>query len=284
MLLAQYKTAPALLDEVLSYSEKGCQHDYKLNRARSTFPSQDERPDTSTEWQVSAVCFRCRCHLDLKIGFSQSEFPCPNSNFPLHHFIPTGSSNRDGRFVARYGCSAQYCRATLVLNIQSAILQPADIALLTDRNALKVRFKTTKESHATAEEITPKQALETFRSYVRDSVDNSSEAKRIPAKNKRFMGALGEDARDLLIRLGFRYSPPTGDPPMGYWHLPRPVDETRGIDEPFQSMLADVGDEVNALIEFIVSADQNLPKEDSLRTEVLAVREMERLLGTLSCR
>ena len=276
---ARNKTAPALIEDLLSYGARTCRHVYRTNHERSNLPNLDETPSKSTVWHVVAICCRCRCHLELTIRFHQSSYACPNTHYPLHHFLWEGDSNNDGRLVVRFECTSLMCQAALVIQIQSPLLSATEIAYLTDKAALKTRYELTLQEHSKAIEITPKEALDTFKSYVRDSITNDDPQKKIPEHNKRFMGALGHEAGELLTKLGFRYSPPNATQHIAYWYLPKPVDAVRGTDEPFKTFLQDNKDEIDVLIETIAYQERGSDLGDSINSTF--TKDVQRLLGSL---
>ena len=279
-MTSRNQTAPCLTEELFAYYQQTCKHAYRTNHERSALPTLDERPNAQTVWHANLVCSKCRCRLTLTVSFDASDVPCPNSQYPLHHFVWQGSSNHDGRVIVHLVCSAPRCRARLVVQIQTGIITSADIAMLTDRGYLRSRYETARKDHASASELSPAQALEVFRSYVRDAAINSDANKRVPAQNRRFQGALGKDAENLLTRLGFRYEVEDTERALAHWYLPRPVDVERGIDQPLKSMLEDVKDELDILIE----QQRGLETVSVASGSASSFRDIERLLGSLNCR
>jgi len=103
-IFARYETAPCVLQDIIAYEphdaashykdtsffKNKCSHALVTQYDRSRIPELDERPDLGTVWKVAAVCRECRCHLSVVIAFGESVehvlFPCPNREFPLHHF------------------------------------------------------------------------------------------------------------------------------------------------------------------------------------------------------
>ncbi|KAI9728402.1 MAG: ubiquitin-specific protease ubp2 [Chrysothrix sp. TS-e1954] len=167
----------------------------------------------------------------------------------------------------------------LVFQLSTAFLSSTDIGILTDRARLRARYEKARTDHANVTELTPSLALDTFKSYVRDSATNDDANKRIPSQNRRFQSALGgDDTHNLLTRLGFRLQGPTANQTSAQWFLPKPIDVDRGTDQPLQSMLEDVKDELNVLIEHHKSLETN----STVRGPPISTfaRDAERLMGS----
>lgn len=284
-------TAPALLQDLLQYNPRPaqgglaqtkCQHDYTANHSASVLPELDERAASDTRWSISCVCQDCRCHLDLSIDFHNSLAPCPNSDFPLHHFLLVKKSEVDPD-ETRFQCSASECHAVLSTRIRLPVLSAQDVFLLTDTDAVERRLKKSAELHEDIPEQKPINTLKTFSSYIRDSLQADSN-KKVPAQNKRFMLSLGDDAADLLIRLGFTYVGPANDTNLAYWYLPKPVNAAGEVsDIELKTLLEDTKDELAILMRQRPEAERRSVGEWSQRGPS-SKRALERILGMQDCR
>lgn len=267
------RTAPCLLQELLVYDPRperltNCSHQFAIKSDRSVLPELDQRPDIDTRWELLTICQLCRCHLDLDISFAASILSCPAQDFPLHHFLlqkhtePTPGARQNS---FDFACSNTQCHADLRVCSRTPALNQDDVRLLTDPVLLKTRWKNARLQNADLPEPPIAETLDAFRSYLRDAIANKSDSKRIPVKNKRFLTALGADAKSLMERLGFIYEPEDeqAGSPLAYWRLPIP-------DDSLKALLEDVRDEVD-----IFTA--------SKRT-ITSTREFERVLSTQNCR
>lgn len=88
-------------------------------------------------------------------------------------------------------------------------ISAADVKLLTEEAALQRRYEEAVQTHPEREGwrlATPVDTLFRLRRYIGDALNPDHNKRRFPANNKRFMEAFGEDCRDLLNRLGFKYA------------------------------------------------------------------------------
>lgn len=192
-----------------------CKHEYTTKREQSLTPPLDVRPDGGSEYKVAVVCRKCRIHADVYIAYPDASDPCPNGEFPLHHFQRHGAGDFKGsdRIVYGWQCSAPQCRAWLRITFRTSRISPAERDLLTNTEALKSRFKDEVEDNPEREGIkqaTPMDALGRLRKYITDSLNPEQEKRSFPANNKRFQEAFGMRGRvhsceRLLEKLGFTY-------------------------------------------------------------------------------
>lgn len=283
-------TAPSLLQELLQYDPRlaqdgsqqaKCRHDYTTNYNTSTLPKLDERPDQNTSWAISCVCQRCRCHLSLSIDFRACFAPCPNSDFPLHHFLLQPDSDATNG-IFNFRCSASNCQAVLCTGVRQPILSPQDVFLLTDTQTLHARFERAAVVHPELQEQKPINSLKTFASYIRDSLLNDSN-KKVPVQNKRFMISLGSNAGDLLERLGFTHTSPDKTIDNDYWFLPKPVDSTGQVtDIDLKTLLENTRDELGILMKQRPEPEKFSAGELS-QWGTSSMKDLERILGTLDC-
>ncbi len=302
---ARYETAPCVLQDIIAYEphdaashykdtsffKNKCSHALVTQYDRSRIPELDERPDLGTVWKVAAVCRECRCHLSVVIAFGESVehvlFPCPNREFPLHHFrrqLPSDEAADDGGSTCySFECTSPHCRARLKVEIRLPILEPKDILLLTDRNLLKARLQAALVSNPNAQAVEPIQVLTTLRAYIGDSLKERGN-DHFPAMNKRFMVSLGPDATELITRFGFTYVEQDKETGNASWYLPRPAAHTgEHREDSLRAMLEDIRDELTILM------CQRPDQEKKLLTEAFhlsppANKDLERLLGILDCR
>lgn len=285
-------TAPFLLQELLTTNSKspafedvlpGCQHDYYTVPERSVLPQLDERPGASTKWHAEAICRHCRCHLRIAIDFSQSSDPCPTQDYPLHHFrIEEEPGIYDRVQTVNFVCGGPQCKAHVTAEVRAPFLKNADVTSLTSIAALKERIAARARDGYGLEDPgphTPAMALNTFQSYVRDSLKDN-ETKRIPTKNRKFMLALGDEASPLLLRLGFAFEPPAPDLNYGHWRLPKAASTSEGV---LRLALSDVFDELGALLLQRPEAER-VQTEVTIRQPPSSLKDLERTLGCLDCK
>lgn len=191
-----------------------CRHDYKTKVDQSVTPPLDLRPDGTAKYKLAVVCKKCRIHADVGIQYARATNPCPNSEYPLHHFQRLKSEDEvtDKRIRYVWQCSAPQCQAKLHIHYRRAKLPDAERDLLTNTEQLKRRYETVVAQDPTREGVrqaTPMEALTRLRKYVHDSLNPQHSRRKFPANNKRFMeafGVYGQDCKELLERLGFKYA------------------------------------------------------------------------------
>lgn len=249
------KTAPRLVQDLLSYDPRrslpsgwniltdpapqfhrdvllpalvakgSCRHKYMTKLDQSQLPTPDRNPERSTSYKVASFCHECRCHLLLIVEFQNGngERPCPNSQYPLHHFIhhPQSSSRRrssvDGRKSdrwvdqQRFECSSPCCPAVLTIRISPPRITAEWETLLTDEKLVRERAEAVmKLAPDRFEGIAPPlpiNVLLNLRSYLNNALRNP-EVKKIASLNKKFVtcfGDFGQPCRDLLEYLEFKY-------------------------------------------------------------------------------
>ena len=158
------------------------------------------------EYEVRAVCRKCRIHLELVIAYDPySQRPCPNIDYPLHLFVYKGVL---GPAEFAFDCSSPDCGARLRVHYTEPEISDADLELLIHSDNLKRRYELAVGRDATRHGFllaTPVQTLWKLRRYIRDSLKPDSAGKKIPKANKRFLESFGDDCAELLTRLGFKY-------------------------------------------------------------------------------
>lgn len=294
----RWKTAPLLLQELFDHDPRQhtqaqpverCLHAYKTNPLLSHIPVLDERPWPGTQWSITCTCSLCRSHLDLGVAFTDGQQPCPNADYPLHHFEHLlDSPATQPRGVLPGGeahvCTALGCRAAVVARARPPILSPADVVFLTSKDAHARRRQLLAMQRNMQDFQSPGTTLHTFIRYIDDAIGASpGQVQRIPEFNKRFMLTLGSEGSDLLTRLGFTYAPPPTTGQGGFWHLPD-VNLGPGND-PFQSVAAKLQDARNELI--ILMAEQPVTEQDpdlkERQNPVDSGLDIQRMLGMLDC-
>lgn len=250
------KTAPRLIQDLLSYDPRclppsgrniltdpapqfhkdvvlpalvgkgSCRHKYMTKLDQSQLPAPDRKPERSNSYKVASFCYECRCHLLMIVEFQNGngERPCPNSQYPLHHFIhhPQSSSRRQNsvdthrgdRWVdqQRFECSSPYCPAVVTVRIRPPRITAQWKTLLTDEQLVRERAEAVmKLAPDRFEGIAPPlpiNVLLNLRSYISNALRNP-EVKKIASLNKKFVtcfGDFGQPCRDLLEFLGFTYN------------------------------------------------------------------------------
>ncbi|KAK4981393.1 ubiquitin-specific protease ubp2 [Elasticomyces elasticus] len=256
---AQGKTAPKLIQDLLDYdpqrplpghnviadppprfvegqptptvvSPSRCKHAYIVKDAQSKLPELDTRPDASVVYKLASVCKYCRLHVDVKIDFrrdSRQARPCPNQDYPLHHFTLLSAPAQDATSAADrhpsydFWCNGPDCPAVLSIRYRPAELTAQHIHLLTNPLLLQKRYEAVVRQDPTREDVRiarGNEVLRRLRTYISHSLNENHTKRPIPGHNKRFLEAFGDDCTRLLVSLGFRYEEPAGD--IAVWHLP----------------------------------------------------------------
>lgn len=130
--------------------------------------------------------------------------PCPNPDFPLHHFAVGQTEPANYNFI----CTAPECRAGLKVVYTPSVISEDDLELLTNVEALQRRYEAAVARDSTRAGIklsSPATTLWKLRRYIRDALKPDSAGKKIPAINKRFLESFGDECNDLFTRLGFKY-------------------------------------------------------------------------------
>lgn len=194
------------------YQPGACAHEYATKHAQSILPPLDLRSDGATQFKLAVVCRMCRLHADIYINCSHSTKPCPNEQYPLHHFQFLSDAPDAQRIKYIWQCSSRACAAHLQITFRQPRLTEKDRDLLCNTDRLRRRYETIKANEPEREGMrlaTPIDALTRLRRYIRDSLDANQTRRSIPANNKRFQeafGWLGGDCKELLTRLGFKYA------------------------------------------------------------------------------
>lgn len=190
---------------------------------QSFLPQAEQKRSTGNPSKVSAVCWKCRYHLQLVVsstpGIGQSSQGFPDH---LHHLVYKSGRQKGGASPAEvspkgqtvetflYECSYLTCPVTVSVRIASPILADEWVRLLVDPDLLRQRADEAIATHPERLEgvgrPSPITVLENLRTYISNALHNSQHSKSISAINKRFMtcfGVEGRPCKDLLEFLGF---------------------------------------------------------------------------------
>ncbi|OQE96419.1 hypothetical protein PENNAL_c0001G03802 [Penicillium nalgiovense] len=207
-------------------SPEACRHNYVLKEDQ-TFTSEPEhrrRPGTSSK--VSAICAKCRCHLQVVVNYTShiNTFGQKQGKH-LHHLVYQSGRQKSGLALPEetpkgqvaetyhYQCSYISCSAMISLRILSPILSPEFIRLLTDKDLLRKRAEEATATYAESMEgmgdPQPINVLDNLRLYITNALRNPQRSKPISSVNKRFMhsfGVEGAACKELLEFLEFMYN------------------------------------------------------------------------------
>jgi ubiquitin carboxyl-terminal hydrolase 25 len=190
-----------------------CSHDYTIKRSQSVTPPLDLRPDGRTKYKLALVCKKCRIHTDVKIDYTRATNPCPNSDYPVHHFQPLDEDVVTGNRISySWQCSAPQCQAHLQISYRMARISDKEKDLLTNTELLRRRYETlvaTEPEREGLRQAVPMEALSRLKKYTSDALKPDRSRDSFPANNKRFQeafGVEGQDCHSLLTRLGFKYA------------------------------------------------------------------------------
>lgn len=163
---------------------------------------------------VAVICKKCRIHAVVHIDFAYASNPCPNSQYPLHHFQRLHAEDRATSDSIDYAwqCSASECGAHLKITFRMPRLSPQQKDILTDTELLRRRYEAIvgmDPNRDGVRQATPMDSLARLRKYVKDALDPKHSKRTFPANNKRFMEAFGmhgRDCADILTRFGFKHA------------------------------------------------------------------------------
>ncbi|KAI9840285.1 MAG: ubiquitin-specific protease ubp2 [Thelocarpon superellum] len=323
------KTAPRLIEDLLRYdplypSRQGynvlthpapkvedgrqapgpvpgaCRHKYMIKHAQSLLPTLDARPDTSTIYKLGAFCVDCRTHLDLTVDFRGAHLkaqPCPNREYPLHHFrhLPPASRaptppEQAGRTAQeteshRFECSSPSCPAVLTIFVKPPRLTSAFVSLLTDQAMIKARVQPVLDAaperfrgYGIPDGV---EVLSNVKQYLTDAMRDST-GRRVNASNKRFLTSLGDPCREILEYLGFRWSEDrTEEGGQQFWSLPKVQTAADGpqYQDHGSIVVDDVDKELMVLINARLAADKS--QKTAVFQPLAALKDLERCLGCL---
>lgn len=264
-MLARNQTTPCLLQEIIRFNfqpavtenngpSPSCNHVYVSNPNRTRVPSLKHLPSASTTYSVAGTCQHCRRHFDALLDFPANTQPCPSQTYPFHLFQYKRRDEEqnlgiDTNQVMRFQCSAETCRAELILMYRLPVLEKDDIAFLTSPDLLEARARTAQLIYPEGRVKSALEVLKTFRTAVVDSLEKEDKDMRdIPVDNKVFKYTLGDGVDDLFTRLGFSKIVSSGKAKV-HWRLPRPAPHP--LDPMYDNMrtrLEDVRDELSIMM------------------------------------
>ncbi|OKO92627.1 hypothetical protein PENSUB_12612 [Penicillium subrubescens] len=216
-----------------------CQHTYitKENQTYLATAEQRRRPGISSK--LSAVCSKCRYHLQVVMhhSISGNAFALSSMAGHVHHLVYKSGRQQGSRMAEEvtdkgqvvetyhYQCSHVPCSAMVSLRILSPLINPQFLELLSDPDLIRERAE---EAIADQPERlegmaipTPITVLDNLRLYLHNALHSHERSKAISSSNKRFMlsfGLEGTACKDVLEFLGFVY-----DSEAGSWQPPCPT-------------------------------------------------------------
>lgn len=284
-----------------------CKHEYAVKTNQSVTPPLDARPTASSHYKLAVVCKRCRLHADIRINYQQATDACPTSESQLHHFQRAEGLDDTGSAHIRYGwqCTSSTCQALLTITFKLPKLGAQERILLTDTSKLRSRYDDVVRDDPEREGIrlaTPVEPLTRLRKYIKDALNPDHDKRVFPGNNKRFMeafGLYGQDCRQLLENLGFRYSvrllmgvckknveaDKTQEDELS-WTLPNPPvipDRLQSRGDSQRELLEDVEMELLALASR-TAAEMNVVNPAAGEGWPTAQRDLERMLSTQGCK
>ena len=181
--------------------------------------------NAGTPSRVSAMCTRCRSHLQMVVNYASGlGQPSQNLSSHIHHFVYKSGRQRGGVSPAevtpkgqvvesfQYECSYLSCSAAVSLRVLSPVLADHWVRLLTDTDLLAERADEAIAAHPERMEgiarPLPINVLINLRIYIINALNDVQHSKSISAINKRFMacfGLEGKPCQELLEFLGFTY-------------------------------------------------------------------------------
>ncbi|KAL4808447.1 hypothetical protein BDV18DRAFT_135027 [Aspergillus unguis] len=243
-------------------SPSACRHNYVSKSHQSIRPSQGEdRASSATPTKISAICLKCRYHLELRVSTNLVEQASHSFSDHIHHLVYYYGKQKGGQLkeetspkgqvveTFHFECSYSACAYTVAIRVISPLLSDDMVRLLTDATILQKR--TDEALAADPERLEgvarpqPITVLTNLRTYIDNALRNSQQSKSISAVNKRFMTSFGVDGRpcqDLFEFLGFTFKNNSWEPPR-----PNPWAEYPYKDEQ-KIFLDDIFHELTALI------------------------------------
>lgn len=265
-------------------SPAACQHNY-VTKTNQTYLAQEEQKQRPGAWsKVSAICTKCRYHLQVVVSHSGggNAFARRNLEDHIHHLVYQSGRQQGGTSMVdvteqgqvaetfHYQCSHLSCSTMVSLRILSPLINQKFESLLTDSEMIRQRAEAAIAAEPERLEGMAKplsiNVLDNLRLYLNNALHNKQFSKSIAPNNKRFMisfGVEGAPCKELLEFLGFEYRevcailPSTGLEPFpvdvdvqAYWQPPRPdpISETPYQDA-FRIFLDDAIHELHSLID-----------------------------------
>ena len=202
---------------------EACPHKWILKPEQTNLLPHDDLAEGGSCQVVAALCRDCRIHVALRLesrSTSKSKTgPCPNQDFPLHHFrydTLVSQSRRASEAQGEEGwtethcfrCSSPTCAAVATLVYTPARLTSSHLTMLLNREVIKSRVQPVLDAepdrlrdYTVPDSI---RVMATLKTYLSDAM-RDTERKKVNSFNKRFMTTLGDTCTDMLQWLGFEY-------------------------------------------------------------------------------
>ncbi|KAJ5532634.1 hypothetical protein N7494_009186 [Penicillium frequentans] len=271
-LLAQVPPVyPANYRGPLEYiSPDACRHNY-VTKTDQTHLAQADQPRRLGMSKVSAICSKCRRHLQVVVNYTNGMGASGNGPAGhVHHFVYKSGRQR-GPWTTEevmgtgqtaetfhYQCLHYSCSAVVSLRIMSPLLNEEFTQLLTNADIIKKRadeaFASQPERLEGVAAPLPITVLDNLRLYLTNALRHGDRSKPITQVNKRFMvsfGIKGEPCRELLEFLGF-----SRNENDAAW-LPPPVDAKAAL--PYQDAFCIFLDD--AILELVCLINQRPASE-----------------------
>ncbi|KAI9038196.1 ubiquitin-specific protease UBP2 [Aspergillus affinis] len=216
--------------EVEYISASACRHQYVTKPAQSFLQAGATSPP-----KVSAVCLKCRCHLQVIVNLTSALGHTHQDPDHVHHLV-----YKSGRQVGgpspeeitpkgqtaetyRYECSYLTCSIAVSVRIASPILNEDWTQLLTDPEVLQKRASEAMATYPDRMEgmavPDPLTVLLTLQAYMANALNDGQRSKSISSVNKRFMNCFGIEGRPCKELLEFLEFSAKNE---GFWEPPRP--------------------------------------------------------------
>ena len=241
-----------------------CRHAWCLKSNQCEISGYEfQTPDPRAWWHIAAFCSICRSHLDFRFEYSTATdpfLPCPNEQYPLHHFrhlAEISTSWRDGTRISsepgfawvdrqHFQCTSPTCAAKLTISFKPPRLRREWVELLTDKELIRTRAEEAMAKNPERFEgiAVPSSVnvLEYLSLYLKNALFDPDPSRKIKKDNKKFATSLGTACSDLLHYLGFEID---GD----FWLPPRPSSDQRiPFIDAQKILLDDVQDELSVLM------------------------------------
>lgn len=247
-------------------SPTACNHTYTLKPNQTYVLPSEQRRGRGAVSIVSAVCSKCRYHLQVKVSYPGNAGLTSNH---LHHLVYQAGSRKDGRTTSKgqhvesyyYACSYPMCGISVSVDVMSPVLRPEHIQLLTDVEVVNKRADEAIAAHPERLEgiarPQPVTVLSNLSAYLNNALHDPERSKPISAVNKRFVvcfGVDGQPCKDLLTYLNF------SSPNEGFWNPPTP---DTSAEQPYRDelniFLDDTIHELSVLIQQRPSLEKKTP-------------------------
>ncbi|EYE91140.1 ubiquitin-specific protease UBP2 [Aspergillus ruber CBS 135680] len=246
-------------------SSLACRHQYARKEMQTFLSQPDQRRNTGTPSRVSAMCTKCRTHLQVVVNYAGAIGQSgQNLSGHIHHFVYKSGRQRGGASPVEvtpkgqvaesfhYECSYLSCSAAASIRVLSPVLADDRVRLLTDVDLLAERTDAAIAAYPERMEgiarPPPINVLANLRIYITNAIRDVQHSMSISAVNKRFMACFGVEGRpcgELLEFLGFTFKEAEG-----LWDPPRP---NPWAEYPYQDQqkifLDDIAHELAALME-----------------------------------